>query len=143
MMPEVSQARQALAELKEDKKNEASIRKRWQDMTTMLTENEKAFVAKSEVPAVLEKLSQLALSSGVRIMAVNPIESKAGASRYAPVPIRVSAIAGTHELGQFLAKLEGGETFFKVSELSVTANPADERRHMAQLEVTAYTKGQP
>jgi len=107
-----------------------------------LTEKEKMFVAPGEIPSLFENLSKLAQNSGLKIISLKPANSPEGDSgNYQRIPIRISALAGTHELGKFLAELEGGGTFFRVTDLKIVANTSDIRRHSIDLSLEACRKG--
>ncbi|MBI3252076.1 MAG: type 4a pilus biogenesis protein PilO [Candidatus Omnitrophica bacterium] len=142
-LPELRGAKQNLADLREDAKNEGAIHKKWEGSRAALTDGEKAFVAPNEVPALLENLSQLAHGAGLKIMSLNPAEPPKGqaGNAYAPIPIKISAVAGTHEFGRFLATLESGSTFFRVTDIRVSTNFSDEKRHLIELGIEAYRKG--
>ena len=141
-LPELSAAKQQLQVLKDDKKNKDGIKKNWEKQKAILAEKEKMFIAPNEIPALLEDLSKLAQSSSVKIISLKPTNSPEGDSgSYQRIPIRINALAGTHELGRFLARLEGGTTFFRITDLKITANPLDIRRHSIDLALEAYRKG--
>ena len=73
---------------------------------------------------------------------MKPIEapSSAGTKLYFSVPVQIHATASTHELGNFLSKLETGPSFFKVTDLKITATTTDPRRHSVELMVETYRK---
>ncbi len=141
-LPRLSALQPELKTLREDKKNKAQLEAHWQDAKARLEEAEKNFVDSDEVSALLEELSQLAQNSGVKIMALKPIEmtSAGEGAVYSPVPIKMSALAGTHELGRFLVKLETNRPFFRVTGMRITENPADVRRHQIDLELESFRK---
>ncbi len=131
---------------KNDQKNKAFIEKTCAAAKDALAQRESGFIAPNEVPRLLENLSKLALDSGVKIISLQPIETnkkakKEEASRYSRIPIQVNAAAGAHELGKFLARLEGGQTYFRVMNMRIQANPADMRRHSIELDIDALGKG--
>ena len=128
--------------LLENKKNSAEIEKSWSGAKSRLEEMEKRFVGRDEIPALLENLSKVALGSGVKILSLTPSEPTAslGAGTYNRVEIKISAMAGTHEFGRFLSKLESGTTFFKVTDLKISDNPLDPNRHLMGLSAEVYRK---
>jgi type IV pilus assembly protein PilO len=139
--PKIGIERSVLAGLKDDKRNSAKIETEWTQFEAKLTEIDKRFVAPDSMPALLENLSQIASDSGIRITSLKPTESvKAETPGFARVPIRVNATGGGHELGQFLAKLENGGTFFKITNLRVTVDDNQPKRHLIEIDVEAYRK---
>ena len=141
--PKIGALKEELKGLREDLKNKDAIRKKWEDAKKDLAEKEKYFIAPDETPALLENLSKEALQSGVKIMSLEPFDqakAKSGKNIYTPLPIQVKAAAGTHELGAFLARLENGNTLFKVKELKISSNPLNERKHTIELSMEAFKK---
>ena len=127
--------------LKDDQKNKKFIEKMWDKEKEDLKTTEKRFVGPNEMPALLENLSKLALDSGVNVMSLEPLESsnknakKGTAAPYSSVSIRMSAVGGTHEIGKFLSWLENNPTFIKVTDIKISPNPADDRRHILELQI--------
>ena len=141
-MPTLSSLREGLDELKEDRKNEAKIREKWESTRQELADNEKGFEVSEQLPTLLENLSKLATESGVRITSLKPVEAPPlpGKRLYFSVPIEIKATAATHELGNFVSKLETAVTFFKITDLKISANTADERKHSIEMMVETYRK---
>ena len=128
--PKVAPLKEELKGLKEDLKSKEAIQKKWEDAKKDLAEKEKFFIAPDETPALLENLSKEALRSGVKITSLEPFDQVRPASAksvYTSLPIQVKAMAGTHELGNFLSRLETGSTLFKVKDLKISSNPLNER----------------
>lgn len=141
-MPELGVAAEELKSLRTDKKQEAALTQNWE---VLRQRNEKAygkFIASGEMPALLENLSKLAQSSGVKILSVEPREpvSSRMIQPYSMVPIKIRAIAGTHQTGRFLALLESNPTFFRVANLKIAEDPPDLERHSVELDLEAYRK---
>ncbi|MBI2095828.1 MAG: type 4a pilus biogenesis protein PilO [Candidatus Omnitrophica bacterium] len=141
--PKVMETGRELKRLREDAKNKDAIRKEWETLKERLAGEESRFVSAAEVPALFENLSRQAFDSGVKIMSIRPTETRrspAASAAYAPLPIQMSALAGTHEFGDFLGRLEAAGTFFKVTDLKIASNPADERRHLVDLKMEIYKR---
>ncbi len=142
-MPRLASTKQDLHMLGEDRKNKELIEQNWKDMKELLTAANKSFVEPNEIPAFLENLSKLAQETEVKIMSLNPADAPktAESGPYTRVPISLSAAAGTHAFGRFLAKLESQKPFIRVTDIKITANPMDMKRHQIELKVEAYRKG--
>ncbi len=121
-----------------------------------------------ELPAVIELLSNLASQTDVKIQTIFPqrpaIEGKEGkggkerkelknsgndasgtqaeeASKpavYAEIPIQVDALAGYHQLGNFLSLAEFGEHMIQVSSLQISENPKNPRSHFVKVIIQSY-----
>jgi len=139
-VPQLTAEKAQLHGLQDDWKNKAALMKQWQDATDKLAGTEKQFLPRSEVPSLLEKLSKLAQDSQVKILTLKPLETKEAGSGLTLIPIRMSAVAGTHDLGHFLALLEGGPVYFRVSNLRITTNGSSEYRHTIELSIETYAK---
>ncbi len=109
---------------------------------------ERMLPAEQEIPTLLENLSAMAKSSGVKIDSIMPVakkEEKAqnAAQVYQEIPIRITAKSGYHELGAFVANLENAERFMKVVDISIRSNKQSPKRHDVEILVLTYilTKG--
>ncbi len=52
----------------------------------------------------------------------------------------MSAVGGTHEFGKFLSSLENNPTFIRVMDIKISANSADDHRHVLELDIEVYRK---
>ncbi|MBI4352710.1 MAG: type 4a pilus biogenesis protein PilO [Candidatus Omnitrophica bacterium] len=138
--PEIARLKNEVGGLKDDEKNKDLIVKAWNQTKAKIEEARRQFVTSHEVPALFEDLSKLALSSGVKILSLRPIDiaSPQGTDPYFRVPIKVSALAGAHELGGFMAKLETAPLFFRVTDLRIAENISDPKKHLVELGLDAY-----
>ena len=108
---------------------------------------EKSFSKEKEIPMLLENLSKIAKSSGVKISGIKPIngsplrkpQEAEKEKDYQEVPIAVTAQSGYHELGKFINKLENDTRFMQVSDIKIEANDKNPRRHDIEFVVYAYT----
>ena len=139
---ELSELRSTRNALKEDKRDRDKILKTWQDTQTRLTEAELKFLAETDIPRLLQSLSGLAADASVKIVSLSPVALDPNAPQskgvYIPIPFKLTAQAGTHDLGGFLASLESGETFFVVTNLKVTGSEAG--LHDFEVDLQAYRK---
>ncbi|MCX5686865.1 MAG: type 4a pilus biogenesis protein PilO [Candidatus Omnitrophica bacterium] len=103
---------------------------------------ERMLPAEQEIPTLLESLSGMAKSSGVKIVGITPVvireEKKREGQIYQEIPILISAKSGYHELGNFLAKLEDSDRFMKVADIEIRANKAMPKRHDTEVLVFTY-----
>ena len=132
--------------LEDDQKNKKFIEKNWRQSKENLEESDKRFIASNEMPAFLENISKLALNSGVKMISLQPLENsnkngkKDGLNPYTGAPIKMSALGGTHEFGKFLSSLEANATFMKITELRISHNSTDDRKHVLELSMEVYRK---
>lgn len=103
---------------------------------------ERMLPAEQEIPSLLESLSSMAKSSGVRIDSITPVVKKEdknqAAQVYQEIPILITAKSSYHELGQFLSKLENSERFMKVVDIDMKYNKATPKKHDVELLVLTY-----
>lgn len=138
--PQLRSLKVDLQTLRDDRKNSVFIEKKWKELKGKLTEAETRFIAPSEIPWLLEQLSVMARDSGVRITSLKPVAAPESSGYYSRIPIRIQALAGTHEFGCFLEKLETSTTFFKIQDLRIVA-AGDDQRHAFELSLETYGKG--
>ena len=141
--PQIFALREERKSLKEDLKNQALIQRKWEEAKKDIGDKDLMFISPDETPALLENLSKEAQKTGVRITSLEPSEKPEGnrsKKGHVPLPIRLEANAGTHELGAFLSNLETGKTFFRVTNLKIMENPSNDRRHVVELSMEAYKR---
>ena len=101
-----------------------------------------------EIPLLLENLSNIARSSGVKIQSITPLSrSQAykndnhdkGETVYQEVPIAITAASGYHELGDFVSTLESDKRFMQVSDIKVKASRSMPAKHDIEFLVHVYT----
>ena len=137
---DITLTRNKIGALEDDIKNKNNIMKKWEASRARLAQANSQFIQKAELPSLLEKLSALAQSANVRIITLKPQATSEESTGVIKVPIRMSAVAGTHALGAFLELLEGGPICYKVTDLRITANAVDEYRHTIELGIETYAK---
>ena len=143
-LPRLYAVKEEWRELKADKKNKEAIEKSWKEAEVRFQEEEKRFVTQDELSMLMDNYSKLASQSGVKLVSLKPIglsKSQLGGGLYTPIPIESRALAGTHELGKFLSRLETNRTFFRVTNLRIMENPDDTKRHLVDLNVEVLRKG--
>lgn len=141
-LPKLAALESKAQQFRTDKNNAPLIEKEWLGVKSQLDTREAAFISPNQLPALLENLSKLAQDSGVKILSLKPIEifEKSASKRYGRVPIKISAIAGSYELGAFLARLESGPTFFRVTDIRVTEHQFETKRHNIDLSLETYRR---
>jgi Tfp pilus assembly protein PilO len=113
--------------------------------------------SEEELPAVIESLSDLAGQSQVKIQTIFPQRTDAdGAGRkdkekergggaglkqpdiYKEVIIQIDALAGFHQLGTFLSRIEQAEKPMRVASLRITQDPKEMKRQRVKLLLQSY-----
>lgn len=140
--PELSGLRSAREALKQDDRDRDKITKTWQETQARLKEAELKFLAETDIPRLLQSLSGLAADASVKIVSLSPVTPNANTPApkggYMPIPFKLTAQAGTHDLGRFLASLESGETFFVVTNLKMVGSETGQ--HDFEIDLQAYRK---
>ena len=114
------------------------------------------------LPSVIERLSDLASQTSVKIQTIFPQRSvenlsaeassagkgpaaakgstagKPPPALYKEIPIQIDALSGFHQLGNFLARVESGPQPMRLRSLRISANPQETRRHTMKIVVIAY-----
>lgn len=105
--------------------------------------HEKMLPAEQEIPSLLETLSSMAKSSGVKIVGIMPsvtkeVDKLSRSQIYQEIPILISAKSGYHELGRFLNRLENSDRFMKVVDIQIKANTPTPKKQDVELLVLTY-----
>ena len=94
------------------------------------------------IPTLLESLSEMARSSGMRIVSIEPVVGKGNKTQkgqaYQAIPIKMSVRAGYHELGKFFSTIESSERFIKIADIRIKATAASPKKHDVELLVLTY-----
>jgi len=106
------------------------------------------FPSKTELPELLEHLSEVAESSDVKIVEILPANmipapmkmEKVVQGAYEELPIAFTAKSGYHELGSFINRLENSERIFTVKDIEIKADPSDPKRHHIRLVVATFVR---
>ena len=137
-LPRLGSLKKELRELRQDKKNKEGIQKEWTDAKAKLEAAEARFIRWDEISMAMDKASEMAQSSGVKVISLVPVQSRKGGAPeglYTPVPIVINGVGGTHAIGKFLAKLETSRIFFRVVMVRIAENPSDVKRHLFELQL--------
>jgi len=121
----------------------AAYQKALEEKRDTIAAGEKRFLSQEgDVPGLLESLSAMARSAGVKIVQIKPVKieraSPGAGAAYLEVPILISAKSGYHELGDFVGRIERAEKCLTVADIDVASNPASPKKHDITLLVMAY-----
>ncbi|MBI4437213.1 MAG: type 4a pilus biogenesis protein PilO [Candidatus Omnitrophica bacterium] len=103
------------------------------------------FPSEAELPNLLEHLSEVAEKSNVKIVEISPsktveVRSQIPQARYRELPIVILARSGYHELGTFINQLENSERLFSVKDISIKADPSNQRLHHVRLTLETFVR---
>ncbi|MFA5388921.1 MAG: type 4a pilus biogenesis protein PilO [Candidatus Omnitrophota bacterium] len=126
--------------------NEGGIKRQYENFEKQAEYLEKRLPGQDQVSSLLEGFSNVAESSGVKILKVKPLETpvtsaskqKAATEAYAEFPILIEARAGFHQLGDFVNKLENMDRFIKIMDIDITGVDKDPRRHDIKIRIVTY-----
>ena len=148
MQQQVRSAREQLRALELSTANEATLREQHRQLSETVETLRKALPGEAELSSVIERISDLASQSSVKIQTVFPQHPVApqdregaptGAARvYKEIPIQIDALAGYHQLGTFLSLIEQGDKPMQLSALRVSASAKEMRRHEIKLLIRSY-----
>lgn len=117
-----------------------SMKKVIEEYKKKVGQYEKLLPTKEDVPAILENLSEMARNANMRIAGIVPMDPKESKSRriYQEIPIAISAKAGFHELGRFMASVENSDRFMKVVDIQIRYNRANPKKQDIELMTATY-----
>ncbi len=125
--------------------NEAAVRRQHENLMKQAGYLEKRLPGQDQISSLLEDFSNVAESSGVKILRIKPLEEPAPISKqkplnnsYAEFPILIEARAGYHQLGEFVSKLETMDRFIRVTDLDVAGTNKDPLHHDIKIRIITY-----
>jgi Tfp pilus assembly protein PilO len=115
------------------------LEKQIQEMGDKLAYYERRLPNEKEVPKLLVELRRAVEEEDVQLEALKAGDPE-NRGTYTTVPFDVEIVAGYHELGKFINRLESGERFLAVDNLSVEADrrQKDAHRRTANLVVSTF-----
>jgi len=144
----VRSARQQVRALEAVVVNEPALRAQYAQWDEKVSVLRSLLPPRDEESVILERLSNLARQTQVKIQAIFPQRSKdeqagkpssnAEPAVYEDVLIQIDASAGYHQLGAFLGLVESEGSPMRVSSLRIVANPKEFKRHNVKLLIRAY-----
>ncbi|MBU1007249.1 MAG: type 4a pilus biogenesis protein PilO [Candidatus Omnitrophica bacterium] len=125
--------------------SEDRIKKQHLNLSEQVGNFEKRLARQDQISALLQDFSSIAESSGVRILRVMPLDPARGADGslsangfYSEFPILIEAMAGYHQCGTFINKLENIDRFIRVDDVDIKGGAGDPRHQHIKLRVSAY-----
>ncbi len=151
---QVKVAREQLRALEAATQNEPALQAKYQELDRSVLSLKKALPPEEELPAIIEFLSDLANQAQVKIQTISPQRSanadagvEAGKPQvggemkrlvYTEIPIQIDALAGYHQLGAFLSRVESSGKPMRISNLRISGNSREPKRHQIKLLIEAY-----
>jgi len=140
VLPQISGLRNKLNAALLDIESRPLLEAKEEKLRSKIDYYEKRLPSEKEIPKLLEQLSEIALGSNVKILAITPVEVKSDEGAiYKQIPISIEAKCGYHQLGQFIQKLEHAARFMKIGNIYIEADQSDISRHRVKLEIVTYT----
>ena len=128
--------------------NESALRTQYAQWNEKVTVLRSLLPPRDEESVILERLSNFARQTQVKIQAIFPQRSKdeqtgkpssnAEPAVYEDVLIQIDASAGYHQLGAFISLVESEGRPMRVSSLRIVANPKEFKRHHVKLLIRVY-----
>ena len=152
---QVRDAREQLKVVRVSTANETTLRDQQRQLQEGVGSMQQLLPSEEELPAVIESLSDLAGQSQVKIQTIFPQRPGSdGAGRkdkdkgpagepkqpniYKEVMIQIDALAGFHQLGSFLSRVEQAEKPMRVAGLRITLDPKETKRQRVKLLLQSY-----
>jgi Tfp pilus assembly protein PilO len=126
--------------------NEAEIREQHDQVEAAVVSLRSHLPSEDQLSEVIERLSELARRTGVRLETVSPqlVPAQLGGEDSMPeevyqvIPIQVEASAGYHDIGAFLSLIETESSPMELVELRITGHPSDPYRHKLALVLNVF-----
>ena len=128
---------------------EPQLRAQLEQLTLDMRALHEAMPVEETLPAVIERLSEMANQAGVKIQTIFPQRTvsdsslpptahAATANLYKEVPVQIDALSGYHQLGSFLSSVERATQPMRLKNLRITSNGKESKRHNVKMVVVAY-----
>lgn len=144
-------AREQLKVLETVTANETALRAQHRQVQETVASLRRLLPSEEELPAVIERLSDLASQSQVKIQTIFPQRSSgsaeaAGGARgaepeavvYKEVLIQIDALAGYHQLGTFVSLVEAEDKPMRIASLQISGDSKEAKRHRVKLLLRSY-----
>jgi Tfp pilus assembly protein PilO len=125
--------------------NEAGIKRQYENFVQQAGSLEKKLPGQDQISSLLEDFSNVAESSGVKILKIKPLEAPVSLSKqkvtnnaYTEFPILIEARAGYHQVGDFINKIESMDRFIKVTDIDIAGSDKDPRHHDVKIRIITY-----
>ena len=127
LSPQIRDMNLKISNAERELSNIAAYKKQYDTLKLKIENYKKRFPYENEIPALLEHLSKTAKDSGVKILAIKPVnpdaktrqELQQSGGLFLEMPIKIEASSGYHQLGVFINKLENSERFVKVNDFKI------------------------
>lgn len=142
ILPEMTRVARELKGMEGSVGHQAQVAQQAAALQEQLRRVQQQFLLEGEVSTTaLEKLSNFANASGMKIDVMQPMKPEAlpadAVRHYLEVPIWVDAKGSYHQLGSFLDKIEHDPQLIQVRRLEINGNPTELRRHNIRLVLLA------
>jgi Tfp pilus assembly protein PilO len=156
---QIQSARGQLNALEAVTANESALQKQHEELKQTVASLRSLLPAERELPTAIERLSDLASQTQVKIQTISPQRSTTQPSStraeekpettaengtapepvvYKEIMIQIDALAGFHQLGTFLALVESGDIPIQVWGLRISGDPKEPKRHRVKLLMRAF-----
>lgn len=148
---EVRTARDQLKNLEQVLTNETRVREQHTRLEETVASLRTLLPSEQELPAMIERLSNLASQADVKIQTIFPqlsytekelagLVEKGDVKRpvYRTIPIQIDALAGFHGIGTFLSLVESAAIPMEISSLRIGTDSKEVYRHDMKLILDVY-----
>lgn len=127
---------------RQDSNSMDAFKTRLKDLKTEFSDLNKKTLTQEEIPQVLETVSKFADISSVRILKIRPMSEVRSVQKSTQVSkeellvrekISITAIAGFHQLGRFIALLENAPIFFDIRNLEIRSANQEHMKHSVTI----------
>ncbi|MFH1622706.1 MAG: type 4a pilus biogenesis protein PilO [Candidatus Omnitrophota bacterium] len=128
--------KQSIISLKIDLQNLDNYNKEMSNLDERVTSMKLLIIDEADISALIENISNLADSSGVKVTQIKPVIDsikpryiQARDTKFQEIDIKIIAKADYHQFGNFMSRIESAKSFLKLSELEMET---DNRNYFTQ-----------
>ena len=147
----VRAAREQLDALERLLAREQTVRMQQERLEETVARLRRGLPLEEQLPSILEELSEIAEQAHVKIQTMVPRltftqqdlaelleRGESSLPVYTTIPVQIDAVAGYHEFGAFLSRIETGSILTEVERLRIAANPRTFHQHDITLVLNVF-----
>lgn len=131
-----NEKKQAIAALEKDVRNLDVYKKEIVDLDKKITDKSRSIINEMDVSVLIENISNMADSSGVKITQIKPVIDvsnekfiQTSDAKFKEMEIQIIAKSDFHQLGNFISRIESARNFLKLFSLEIVT---DSRNYFVQ-----------
>lgn len=136
---ELQEAERALNDIEQGLVQEPQLQQQQKDLGARVAQLRAVIPTEDRLPDVVQHLTEVAAQTGIKVHSVSPQAGRATdeVTAYRPAPVNFEGLAGYHQLGMFLSRIETEGPPIHLEALRISANNKALRRQDVKMQLVA------